>query len=125
MLTHQIVHHLFAEGGYEQHCEKLQKKLAVRGKALLSKARARGWQAAWTGAGTYLWMSPGEGAHVGAAWRALAEEGVMVANESVFTSDRVEAHVRLNIAWTDDALLDRIAAAIAKVEANPLPAAGT
>ncbi|BFO55608.1 PLP-dependent aminotransferase family protein [Acidovorax sacchari] len=122
LLTDQIVHHLLSEGGYEQHCEKLQKKLAARGKALLAKIRARGWQAAETGAGMYLWMSPGEAIDGGAVWRALAAYGVMVANESIFTSEMIESHVRLNIARTDDALLDRIAAAIAGIGGAAGPA---
>lgn len=113
LVTDQIVHHVLTEGGYEPHCEKLQKKLAARGKALLAKVRARGWKANATGAGMYLWMSPGETVDASAVWQALAADGVMVANENVFASHRIDSHVRLNIAHTDDAMLDRIAAAVA------------
>lgn len=123
LLTDQIVHHLLTEGGYEQHCEMLQKKLATKGKALLASIRARGWHAVDTGAGMYLWMSPGEGVDARAVWQALAADGVMVANEAVFASHRIDSHVRLNIARTDDAMLDRIAAAIAQVPARPPPRA--
>ncbi len=124
LLTDQIVHHVLTGGGYEQHCEKLQGKLAAQGKALLAKIRARGWHAAETGAGMYLWMSPGEGVDARAVWQALAADGVMVANETVFASHRLDTHVRLNIAWTDDAMLDRIAAAIDQVASRTPPAVG-
>ncbi|WP_343593744.1 PLP-dependent aminotransferase family protein [Paracidovorax wautersii] len=124
LLTDQIVHCLLTEGGYEQHCEKLQKKLASRGKALLAKIRARGWHAVETGAGMYLWMSPGEGVDAKSVWKALASQGVMVANETVFASHRLDSHVRLNIARTDDAMLDRIAAAIDEVASRPPPDPG-
>lgn len=118
LLTDQLVHHLLTDGGYEQHCEKLQKKLASSGKALLAKVRARGWQALETGAGMYLWVSLGAGVDAHAVWEALRAEGVMVANENVFSSSTVDAHVRLNIARTDDAVLDRIAEAIARVSTS-------
>ncbi|WP_019702636.1 PLP-dependent aminotransferase family protein [Paracidovorax oryzae] len=122
LLTDQIVHHLLTEGGYEQHCEKLQKKLAASGKALLAKIRARGWKAAETGAGMYLWMSLGEAVDARAVWQALASDGVMVANERGFAGHRIDSHVRLNIARTDDALLDRIADAIAGIGRAAPPA---
>ncbi|WP_234383889.1 PLP-dependent aminotransferase family protein [Paracidovorax avenae] len=122
LLTDQIVCHALTEGGYEQHCERLQKKLAASGKALLAKIRARGWQAVETGAGMYLWMSPGQGVDGPAVWQALAAQGVMVANETVFMSYGTGSHMRLNIARTDDALLDRIAAAIASTGRAAPPA---
>jgi len=124
LVTDQILHHLLTEGGYEQHCEKLQKELATRGKALLAKVRARGWQAHATGAGMYLWMAPGEAVDAQAVWQALAADGVMVANEAIFASHRIDSHVRLNIARTDDAVLDRIAAAIDRVASRQQPPAG-
>lgn len=119
LLTDQLVHHLLTEGGYEQHCEKLQRKLASSGKALLAKVRARGWEALETGAGMYLWVSLGAGVDAHAVWEALRADGVMVASENVFSSSTVDAHVRLNTARTDDAVLDRIAAAIVRVSTAP------
>lgn len=118
LLTDQLVHHLLTEGGYEQHCEKLQKKLAASGKALMTKIRARGWQAVETGAGMYLWMSFGEGVDARPVLDALRADGVMLASESTFSSSAVPHHVRLNVARTDDAMLDRIAAAVARVAAH-------
>ncbi|SDP11671.1 DNA-binding transcriptional regulator, MocR family, contains an aminotransferase domain [Paracidovorax cattleyae] len=122
LLTDQIVCHALTEGDYEQHCGRLQKKLAASGKALLAKIRARGWQAIETGAGMYLWMSPGEGVDGPAVWQALAAQGVMVASETVFMSDGTGSHMRLNIARTDHALLDRIADAIASTGRAAPPA---
>lgn len=124
VLTDQVVHHLLTEGGYEQHCERLQKKLLARGKALLAKVRAHGWEAAETGAGMYLWVSLGEGVDGRAVWQTLAAEGMLVANESIFVSDRSDSHVRLNIARTDGAMLDRIAAAVSRVAAHPASPSG-
>ncbi|AVS62114.1 PLP-dependent aminotransferase family protein [Paracidovorax avenae] len=131
LLTDQIVHHVLAEGGYEPHCEKLRRKLAASGKALLEKVRARGWQAADTGAGMYLWMSLGDGVGAHAVCEALRADGVRVASEAAFMSQAENAnagyaesaHVRLNVARTDDALLDRIAAAVARVAAQRTPPA--
>lgn len=115
LLTDQLVHHLLTESGYEQHCEKLQKKLAASGKELLAKIRARGWQALETGAGMYLWMSFGDGIDARAVSDMLRAEGMMLAYESTFSSEGTGKHVRLNVARTDDAMLDRIAAAVARV----------
>ncbi|MCI2260924.1 PLP-dependent aminotransferase family protein [Xanthomonas indica] len=115
LLTDQLVHHLLTEGGYEQHCERLQKKLAVSGDALLAKIRARGWQAMEAGAGMYLWVSFGEGVDALAVTDILRADGMMLAHESTFSSHGVHRHVRLNVARTDDAMLDRIAAAVTAV----------
>lgn len=115
LLTDQLVHHLLTEGGYEQHCEKLQKRLAASGKALLAKIRARGWQALDTGAGMYLWMSFGEGVDARPVLDALRADDVLLAGESTFSGSGAHQHVRLNVARTDDATLDRIAAAVASV----------
>lgn len=125
LVTDQILHHLLTAGDYEQHCRKLQERLDARGRALLAQVRARGWQANGTGAGMYLWMSPGEAVDARAVWQALAADGTRVANETLFASHRFDAHVRLNIARTDDAMLDRIAAAIDRVASHPQPPAGT
>ncbi|MBB5876130.1 PLP-dependent aminotransferase family protein [Xanthomonas sp. 3498] len=115
LLTDQIVHHVLTEGGYEPHCEKLRRKLAASGKALLAKVRARGWQARDTGAGMYLWTSFGEDVDARAVADVLRADGMMLATENVFKSDGAYRHVRLNVARTDDAMLDRIAAAVARV----------
>lgn len=115
LLTDQLVHHLLTESGYEQHCEKLQKKLAASGKELLAKIRARGWQALDTDAGMYLWVSFGERIDARAVADMLRGEGMMLAHESTFSSEGVSQHVRLNVARTDDAMLDRIAAAVDRV----------
>lgn len=119
LLTDQLVHHVLTEGGYEQHCERLQRKLASSGKVLLAKVRARGWRALETGVGMYLWVSLGAGVDAHTVWETLRADGVMIANENVFSSSTVDDHVRLNIARTDDAALDLIAAAVARVSAPP------
>lgn len=115
LLTDQLVHHLLTEGGYEQHCERLQKKLAASGNALLAKIRARGWRAMEAEAGMYLWVAFGEGVDALAVADMLRADGMMLAHERAFSSHGVDQHVRLNIAHTDDAMLDRIAAAVAAV----------
>jgi DNA-binding transcriptional MocR family regulator len=115
LLTDQLLHHLLTEGGYEQHCEKLRRKLASSGKALLAKVRARGWQARDTGAGMYLWVSFGEEIDAGAVADVLRADGMMLAAESTFSGDGEDRHARLNVARTDDVMLDRIAAAVARV----------
>jgi len=124
LLSDQVVHHALVEGGYEVHCEKLRKKLATSGKALLAKIRARGWQAGDAGAGMYLWVSLGDGVDAQGVWEVMRADGVRVASEIVFVSHTGNARVRLNIARTDDAMLDRIAAAVDQVASRSHPAAG-
>ncbi|MBO9829194.1 PLP-dependent aminotransferase family protein [Xanthomonas sp. A2111] len=115
LLTDQLVHHALTEGGYEPHCEKLRKKLAANGKTLLAKIRTRGWQARDTEGGMYLWTSFGDEVDARAVADVLRADGMMLATESVFSSEGADRHVRLNVARTDDAMLDRIAAAVARV----------
>ncbi|SFE76653.1 PLP-dependent aminotransferase family protein [Paracidovorax wautersii] len=112
-LTDQLVHHLLVQGDYERHCERLHKQLAQAGKALLDKVRARGWEALDTGSGMYLWVSLGQGVKARAVWSTLFAQGELIANAEAF-SYRAEmaSFVRLNVARTDDRMLDLIAQAI-------------
>ncbi len=118
-LTDQLVHHLLTQGGYDSHCERLQRQLSRAGKALAAKVLARGWQVAADGDGMYLWVDLGEGVKAKAVLASLLAEGELIANAEAFTYlPALASFVRLNVARTDDRTLDLIAKAVAAAKAR-------